>query len=132
MRKALFFCMILLSWACEEQLVEKPENLIPKTKMVDILYDIAVLNAAEEINSNILEQYEIDPTAWVLEQYEVDSLQFAKSDLFYASYPKEYDAIYAEVKARLEQEKARLDEIRKQQGDSARQQTVIRNRPPTE
>lgn len=132
MRKTLALWVILALLACEENLVERPEDLIPQAKMVDILYDVAVLGAAEEINSDVLREYEIDPTVWVLEQYGVDSLQFTKSDLYYASRPKEYEAIYAEVKERLEEVKARLDELRKQQGDSARQRTIIRNKPATE
>ena len=132
MRNLYLLLGILALLGCEEQLVEKPENLIPQDQMVDILYDVAVLGAAEEINSDILEEYEIDPTKWVLEQYGVDSLQFTKSDLYYASIPKAYEAIYAEVKERLDKEKERMDELRKQEGDSARQRTIIRNKPATE
>lgn len=127
--KHLILLLVFLS--CEEQLVEKPENLIPKEQMISMLYDIAVLNAAEEINANILSQHQIEPTAFILERYGVDSVRFAKSDLYYASLPKEYDAIYATVKERLDKEKERLDELRRQQGDSARQQTIKRNAQPT-
>ena len=95
--------------------------------MISMLYDIAVLNAAREISSDVLLEYEIDPSAFVLEQYKVDSVLFAKSDLYYASLPKEYEAIYAAVKERLEKEKERLDEIRRQEGDSARNRTIKRN-----
>lgn len=129
--KKYILVVLLLGMACEEQLVEKPDDLIAKDKMISILYDIAVLNAAKEINADVMLEYEIDPTAFVLKQYGVDSLQFSKSDLYYASIPKEYDAIYAAVKDRLDKEKERLDEIRKQQGDSARQRTIIRNRDTT-
>lgn len=123
--------VMLLCMACEENLVEKPEDLIAKDKMISILYDIAVLNAAREINSDVMLEYEIEPTAFVLKQYGVDSVQFSNSDLYYASVPKDYDAIYAAVKERLDKEKERLDEIRKQQGDSARQRTIIRDSETT-
>ena len=118
---------LLVAISCEEELVEKPDNLIPKEQMISMLYDIAVLNAAKDINANILTEHQIDPSNFVLDQYGVDSVRFSKSDLYYASLPKEYDAIYAAVKERLDKEKERLDELRKQQGDSARQQTIKRN-----
>jgi len=118
---------LFLFVSCEEQLVERPENLIPKEQMISILYDITVLNAAQQINSDILREYEITPSAFILKQYGIDSVLFAKSDLYYASIPKEYDAIYAAVKDRLDKEKERLDKLRQQQGDSARQRTINRN-----
>lgn len=132
MKIIYFLISLLLLVSCEEQLVEKPENLIPKEKMISILYDIAVLNAAKDINSKVLLEYEIDPSAFVLNQYGVDSVLFAKSDLYYASVPKEYDAIYAAVKDRLDKEKERLDELRQQEGDSARQRMINRNARPTD
>lgn len=128
MKIRILLAIMMVVGACEEQLVEKPENLIPKDKMISMLYDIAVLNAAAEISSDVLLEHDIDPSAFVLEQYGVDSVLFAKSDLYYASLPKEYDAIYAAVKGRLDKEKERLDKIRQQQGDSARQQII--NREP--
>lgn len=121
---------LLLVIACEEHLVERPENLIPKDKMISMLYDIAVLNAAQEISSDVLLEHKIEPSEFVFEQYNVDSALFAKSDLYYASLPKEYDAIYAAVRERLDQEKERLDELRKQEGDSARQRIKTQNSNP--
>ena len=131
MKLKILILSLLFFFACEEQLVEKPENLIPREQMISILYDIAILNAAEEINSDVLHEYEINPSEFVLTLYGIDSVVFAKSDLYYASLPKEYDAIYAAVKERLDTEKARLDELRKQQGDSARQRTINRNTKAT-
>ena len=131
MKSRILLISLLFFISCEEQLVEKPENLIPKEQMISILYDIAVLNAAKEINSDVLLEYEIDPSEFVLEQYGIDSVVYAQSDLYYASVPKEYDAIYEAVKERLDKEKAELDELRKQEGDSARQRTINRNTQPT-
>lgn len=93
--------------------MEKPENLIPKDKMVLILEDLAVLNAAKSTNVAILRNYEIEPMAYVFSKYGIDSVMFMESDLYYASLPAEYEAIYTEVEARLEKEKSRVEEEKK-------------------
>lgn len=78
--------------------------------MVNILSDLAVLNSAKNANSNVLRDHMIEPTTFIFEKYEVDSLQFVTSDNYYASLPKEYETMYAEIEAFLDKEKGRLTE----------------------
>ena len=126
MRKLLFFCCILWAASCAEEVIEKPDNLIPQEKMINIIYDMAMLNAAKEINSQILSEYVKQPSDFIFNKYGIDSIQYTKSDLYYASIPAEYDKIYNAVKMRLDKEKNEIDEKRRQMADSARQGTVIK------
>lgn len=96
--------------------------------MINILSDFAVLNAAKNSNSNILRDNNIEPTRFIFEKYGVDSLQFVTSDTYYASQPKEYEAIYVAIEAMLEKEKGRITE-EKRIYDSILMDTKFKNSP---
>lgn len=104
--------------SCVDMIIEKPDDLIPREKMTQLLYDLAILNAAKSTNSAILEEHFDSPTHFLFEQYGVDSLQFVQSDLYYASQPLVYEAIYKDVLARLDKEKSKTEEARKIVNDS--------------
>lgn len=93
--------------------MEKPDNLIPEEKMLLILEDFAIVNAAKTTNMNILRNQDIEPTAYILSKYGIDSLQFVESDRYYASLPDEYEAIYQELNNRLEKKKSLFEEEKK-------------------
>lgn len=116
-----FLCLLLvvvIAVSCVEKIIEKPEGLIPREKMTQLLYDLAILNAAKSTNSEILEVHFDSPTDFLFEQYDVDSLQFVQSDIYYASQPLVYEAIYKEVGDRLVREKENIEEARKITNDS--------------
>ncbi len=108
MKKIAFILIIMFIGACAENLLEKPDNLIAKEKMVDILNDLAILNAAKNSNSKVLIQHGLDPMPFIYTKYDIDSLQFVNSDRYYASLPEEHEKIYLAVEAKLNQEKERL------------------------
>jgi len=119
MKKLLAIVLVLsMGVSCVERIIEKPDDLIPQEKMTRMLYDLAILNAAKSTNSALLEVHFDSPTNFLFEQYGVDSLQFVKSDLYYASQPLIYEAIYKEVAAKLNEEKSKIEEARKIVNDS--------------
>lgn len=93
--------------------MEKPKNLIPKEKMVLILNDLAIVNAAKVTNAQILMQHDIEPTTYIFTKYGIDSVQFVESDRYYASVPEEHEEIYMAVEAKLEAEKERIAEVKR-------------------
>lgn len=102
--------VFILLFSCNEKVVEKPENLIPTEKMTSVLYDMAVINAAKNMNQDILIEYDIEPMEYIYSKYGIDSLQFVKSDLYYASNPSEYETIYTAVKDKLEKDEKYMEE----------------------
>jgi hypothetical protein len=103
---------------------KKPDNLISKDRMVDIITDISLLKAAKGINKGLLEERSINPQNYIYNKYDIDSIVFAESNNYYAYDVKEYEEIYLTVKKRLEalkteytadreNEKKELDSIRK-------------------
>jgi len=113
MKRAIPIILLILLVSCGEQLMEKPKDLIPRDQMVEILLELAVVNAAKNTNVAILRENQIEPTEYVFKKYHIDSARFASSDTYYASLPWEYEAIYKEVESKLEKEKKILQEAKK-------------------
>ncbi|AYN69407.1 DUF4296 domain-containing protein [Euzebyella marina] len=102
--KIVLFCSVVLLCACNDQLIEPPENLIGKDKMVLILKDVAIINAAKTTNVSVLRENNVDIMEYIYAKYDVDSLQFVESDKYYASLPAEYKTMYLNVEALLEKD----------------------------
>ena len=102
--------------ACEPKLKsEKPDNLIPKDKMTEVLYDMFVVNAAKGINRRKLELEGLNPEQYILQKHNIDSVQFAKSNDYYAYDIEAYSGIIETVKKRLTIEKERFEAIGKEE-----------------
>lgn len=120
MKKLLFLLVFLMVVSCAEKVVEEPENLIPKEKMVDILHDLAILNATKTTIGAKLDESGIDIMEFLYKKYQIDSTQFSESDLYYASLPLEYQAIYTEVETRLDKRQKAMEEATEKKNDSIR------------
>lgn len=83
--------------------VEKPKKLIEKDKMIDILYDISLLEAikSQNINGGISSQ---KANEFLFKKHKIDSLQWEENNKYYATDIEEYKKMYQEVKRRIEQE----------------------------
>ena len=106
--------LILLIVSCGgegKKRVKKPDNLIAKEKMVDIIYDMSLLSAAKGVNIRLMEQQGLHPDKYVYEKHGIDSAQFAQSNEYYAFDLDAYDEIYKKVKAKLEKEKKHYSDL---------------------
>jgi hypothetical protein len=99
----VFFCFALLV-CCQNAPIEKPDNLIDQDKMVDIFFDITVLEAMKSQTTLVLETNKINPNTYVYKKHHIDSLQFANSDKYYASDVKKYKEIFDAVNKRIEEQ----------------------------
>ena len=103
----LFIAITLIMISCKDEVVEKPKNLIERSKMVDIIYDLSILEAARTQTVGV--QNYPKSTEFIKNKYKIDSLTFAKSTQYYASDIKEYKKMYNEVKERLAAERVKLN-----------------------
>ncbi|NNE31599.1 MAG: DUF4296 domain-containing protein [Winogradskyella sp.] len=118
---SIIFSFIFLFSACDSiDKPAKPENLIAKEKMSDILYDLYIINAAKGVNRKILETNGFIPETYILTKYNIDSLQFVNSNAYYAYDPKDYESIIERVKSRIENKKTTLESLQKKEGMSAK------------
>ena len=103
MKKLLFFLsFFILVTGCKNTTVEKPDNLIDEDKMIEILYDISILEAIKVTNPKSLETRKINSNKYIYQKYKIDSLQFVKSDLYYASDVNNYGKMYKKVIEKVE------------------------------
>jgi hypothetical protein len=105
----LFIVFIVLTSCYKLKGPKKPENLISKEKMVNILIDIRLLTSASGSNKAVLENNKIIPETYVYKKHKIDSLQFALSSDYYAFYLDDYDEIYKKVSDSLKQLKELLE-----------------------
>lgn len=134
---ATVFFVFFLVFSCKEKLIEPPEDLIPQAEMTEILYDLALMNGLRSTNANVLDQYEIETMPYLFEKYGIDSLQFVKSDEYYASVPVIYQTMYTTIKDRLESKFEETEKLRQQKTDSTRSRnqrvrdSLRKKAPPT-
>ena len=115
----LFFILISLIFSCKEEVVKKPENLIEKDIMVDVMYDLALLEAIKYQSTNELETHKINPDEYIYKKYKIDNAQFVQSNMYYASDYKEYKKMYDQINSRLVKNKSLLEEAIKNEKDKA-------------
>jgi len=103
--------MIVFLAACAKPAVEKPDNLIDEGKMVDIMYDLSLLESIKSQKPISFETNHINPSTYIYKKYKIDSLQFAKSSQYYATDLEKYKAMYDKVAKRIEAKKFSVDSI---------------------
>jgi len=102
--KRLSICIgiILVATSCYQyNKPEKPNDLIPKDQMVNILIDVKLLTSANGKNKTILETNNLHPETYIYRKYNIDSLRFANSNYYYSYYAEEYNEIYSKIKDSL-------------------------------
>ena len=100
---AALFLLFAILISCQKPAVSKPDNLIDEEVMVDIMYDVSVLEAMKSQKAFVLEANKINPNTYIYKKYKIDSLQFANSDKFYASDIKKHKEIFDKVNKRMEE-----------------------------
>lgn len=114
MKQLKYILIILLLVSCNNNSIDrpkKPKNLIKKDKMADIIFDMSIFTAAKGVNKKLIERKGILPEEYVYKKYNIDSLQFAKSNEYYAYNLDSYEEIYDKVKQKLKKQKAYYDSI---------------------
>ncbi len=119
MKREVILIVFLIFSSCGEKLIEKPENLIPKDKMVEIITEVAILKAAKGNNKHLMEDIGVTQTEYIFKKFNIDSTQFAESDTYYVSIPAQYEEIYTKVEALLTEKGEQTEKLRRTQ-DSLR------------
>ena len=105
--------VLFLSISCKKDVVKQPAKLIEKGKMIDIMYDLSLLEAMRYQKPLSLDSIENDPTKFILKKYKVDSLQFAQNNMYYASDYESYKDMFDEVNKRISVNQRAADSLAK-------------------
>lgn len=108
-----FFIVISLFIGCQGT-IEKPDNLIPEDKMIEILYDFAILEGVK--SDGTLNQNELNSDEFIYKKYKVDSLQLAKSNEYYSSDVEKYSKMYQKVYDKIDLESKQAEDELKKKG----------------
>lgn len=101
----LFLALMILS--CSNSPIKKPENLIDKDIMVNVLYDLSIIESLR--NTGYSGGFQpMEANNYILKKYKIDSLQFAQSNKYYASDVKNYKKMFETVNDRLTQKNTEL------------------------
>jgi len=118
MKKFVILLLTLgLLMACTSRTIfKKPEDLIPRDKMVDLLTDLFIANSAK-VSPDKEGKHNKNYLQLVFEKYHVDTAQFKRSNYYYTTNIKEYRLIYQEAFNNLEKLEKKYD-IRQKIRDS--------------
>ncbi len=118
-------------------IIKKPDNLIPKDEMVDLLTEMLLASGAQNIK-NLNLQRKVNYFPLVFKKYNIDSARFKESNYYYTSRIDDYDEILGKVDERLkilkkyyEDERKIKDSIKQMQRDSLRskKKVILEKRP---
>ncbi|MDT8417210.1 MAG: DUF4296 domain-containing protein [Lutibacter sp.] len=104
----LFFLSIFLMACTSNTIMKKPDDLISKNQMVDLLTDMLIASGAENIKNADLER-NVNYFPLVFEKYGIDSTRFKESSFYYTSQIDDYEKILKKVDERLKTLKEEFD-----------------------
>lgn len=95
-------------------IIEKPDNLIPKDEMVDLISDMFLASGGEHIK-NIHLKRGVNYFPLIYDKYQIDSVRFNESNRYYISKIDDYDDILKKVDTRLRKLRKQYEDERKVQ-----------------
>jgi len=115
----LFLTLFLIN-CTSNTIIKKPDDLISKDQMVDLLTDMFLAIGGENIKNIHLER-RVNYFPLVFEKYQIDTTQFKESNFYYISKIDDYDEILRRVDKRLKAQREVFEKERELQ-DSIRRE----------
>jgi hypothetical protein len=110
MKKIALLFVLFAVVSCGNGAVEKPDNLLSEEVMVNVLYDLSVLQSAENLNSLTFSQNNVKVNEMIYKKHEIDSVSFAQSNRYYAADPHNYQKLFKKVAEKIEASRKALNE----------------------
>lgn len=108
MKKLVFILLAVLVAACNQNTAPKPDRLLDRDEMTNILYDIALLQAIKSYKPNVLDSNNVYSHNYIYKKYKIDSLTFAQNNTYYASDIEEYEKIEQKVSEKIKENREKL------------------------
>lgn len=113
MKQIVFFLLVVFIFSCNNHEINKPENLLDESTMLDLMYDMAIIQAIKSTGEYTLIDNKIEVTKLLNEKYKIDEKTWLENNEYYASDIKKYKLMIEEVLARLEKKKAGFEVVNK-------------------
>ncbi|MDP3358350.1 MAG: DUF4296 domain-containing protein [Lutibacter sp.] len=104
----ILFLSVFFMACTSNTIIKKPDNLIPKNQMEDLITDMLIAAGAENIKNINLER-NVNYFPLIFEKYGIDSTRFKESNYYYTSQIDDYEKILRKVDERLKALKEKLD-----------------------
>jgi len=108
MKKLLLIVLSVFVMSCDSHTAPKPERLLGKDEMVDVLYDIALLQSINSFQPAVLDTNNVNAHTYIYKKYKIDSITFAQNHTYYASDIEDYEKIEKKVSDRIQQQRDAL------------------------
>jgi hypothetical protein len=106
-----FFIVLIVLVGCKKELIKEPKRLIEREKMVNIMYDLSLLEAMKVENPALMDSIKYSSNQYIYKKYTIDSVQFAQSNMYYAADYEEYEKMFNQIKTRLDNEKKQVNSL---------------------
>ena len=111
MKNYIMISIVLLLFNCQmNEKYNDKSDIISEKKMIDIIYDMALINVSKGINKRILENNGMKPQSYILKKYKIDSMLFVRSNNFYTKDLDKYLYIYDQVLKKLEKNRQLIND----------------------
>ncbi len=107
--KYKFLTVLFLFFACQDNVIKKPKNLISENDMEAIMYDMTLINAIKSNYSYTLSTYNIQINDYIYKKYNIDSLTLVENNLYYASKLDVYERMTKNVKSKFLNQSTEID-----------------------
>ncbi|RFN59395.1 DUF4296 domain-containing protein [Marixanthomonas ophiurae] len=112
--KYLFFILFFAAFGCQSvEKPKKPDNLISEEKMIEIMMESYISNAARSVNNRKIRSYGLKLDSVIYAKYNVDSTQVSNSNNYYAANLEDYESMFQIIDERLKALKKEADSIQK-------------------
>ncbi len=96
---------VFAAFSCSDPPVEKPKNLLEQDKMINILVDVhlaeAAFNSRRHRDSLVERSSSVDFYYSILQKHDVQDSVFERSLVFYSSQPRSFEKMYRKVMNQL-------------------------------
>lgn len=110
----IFLIPLFILSCTSNTIYKKPENLIPRDKMVDILVDMQLALGAKSIK-NIDGKKNVEYMHLVYEKYQIDSARFAENNFYYMTNIDEFNKVLRKTESKIQAMKKEYKAILKKQ-----------------
>lgn len=118
MKKLVVLLLFSICFSCGRDRAEKPEHLLTEEEIVNIMYDLSLLQAMSSAAQVEMDSAKIDPSKYIFKKYKIDSLTLAQNEKYYANDMEKYQKLHIKVSDKLAAQKAPLDSLAKKQGSA--------------
>lgn len=124
LQKYVYLFLFISFFSCGENIISKPERLLSKQEMENLMYDLAIIDALRDVDYRLIDTLAPNLQEIIYKKHNVDCTLVVNNMIYYSSLPKEYDKIIKNVENRLKKERESLSEETKKEESNKENATL--------